>query len=68
VAPALATGWVRCDILPDIIRTLSPLITAAFWSGLTTGRHAIAGGRYFIPRKLMPHCGSAAGGWDGGSR
>jgi hypothetical protein len=45
-----------------------PVITAAFWSGLTTGHHAIAGGRYFVPRKLMPYCGSAAGGWGGGPR
>ena len=56
------------DILPDIIRTISPVITAAFWSGLTTGHFTIAGGRYVVPRKLMPYCGSAAGGWGGGSR
>ena len=42
--------------------TASPVLTAAFWSGLTTGHHTIAGGRHFIPRKLMPYCGSAYGG------
>jgi hypothetical protein len=56
------------EILDAIIETIMPVITAAFWSGLTTGHHAIAGGRYFVPRKLMPYCGSAAGGWGGGSR
>jgi hypothetical protein len=56
------------EILPDVLETISRVITAAFWSGLTTGHHAIAGSRYFIPRKLMPYCGSAAGGWGGGSR
>jgi hypothetical protein len=45
-----------------------PALLAAFWSGLTTGHHAIAGGKYFIPRKLMPYCGLASGGWGGGSR
>jgi hypothetical protein len=56
------------EILDAVIETIMPVITAAFWSGLTTGHHAIAGGRYFIPRKLMPYCGSAAGGSGGGSR
>jgi hypothetical protein len=56
------------DILPAVTQTIMSVLTAAFWSGLTTGHHAIAGGRYFIPRKLMPYCGSAAGGWGGGSR
>lgn len=56
------------EILEAVIETIMPVITAAFWSGLTTGHHAIAGGRYFVPRKLMPYCGSGAGGWGGGSR
>jgi hypothetical protein len=56
------------DILPAVIQTIMPVLTAAFWSGLTTGHHAIAGGRYFVPRKLMPYCGSTAGSWGGGSR
>ena len=56
------------DILPAVIQTIMPALTAAFWSGLTTGHHTIAGGRYFVSRKLMPYCGSAAGGWGGGSR
>jgi hypothetical protein len=56
------------DILPAVTQTIMYVLTAAFWSGLTTGHHAIAGGRHFIPRKLMPYCGSAAGGWGGGSR
>jgi hypothetical protein len=56
------------EILPDVLETISRVITAAFWSGLTTGHHAIAGGRYFVPRKLMAYCGSTAGSWGGGSR
>jgi hypothetical protein len=56
------------DILPAVIETIMPVLTAAFWSGLTTGHHSIAGGKYFVPRKLMPYCGNAAGSWSGGSR
>jgi hypothetical protein len=56
------------EILPGILDITSRVITAAFWSGLTTGHHVIAGGSSGIPRKLMPYCGSAAGSWGGGSR
>jgi hypothetical protein len=56
------------EILPSVLDTLMPVLAAAFWSGLTTGHHAIAGGSYRVPRRLMPWCGSAAGGWGGGSR
>ena len=44
------------EILDAVIETVMPALLAAFWSGLTTGHHAIAGGRYFIRRKLMPYC------------
>lgn len=37
-----------------LMNTVFPVITAAFWSGLTTGHHAITGGAHFIPRKFMP--------------
>jgi hypothetical protein len=40
------------EILPAIICTISPLITAAFWSGLTTGHFTIAGGTHFVPCKF----------------
>jgi hypothetical protein len=56
------------DILPAVTQTIMPVLTAAFWSGLTAGHHAIVGGRYFVPRKLMPYCGSTACSWGGGSR
>jgi hypothetical protein len=56
------------ETLSAILETIMPVLTAAFWSGLTTGRYAIAGGSYSVPRKVMPYCGSAAGGWGGGSR
>jgi hypothetical protein len=55
------------DILPAATQTILPVLTAAFWSGLTTGHHAIAGG-YGVPRKLMPYCGSTAGSWGGRPR
>jgi hypothetical protein len=32
------------NILPAVTQTIMSVITAAFWSGLTTGHHAIAGG------------------------
>jgi hypothetical protein len=51
----------------EILDAIMPLITAAFWSGLTAGHHVITGGRYFVPRGLIPYCGSA-GGRGGGSR
>jgi hypothetical protein len=43
------------DILPAIAETIIPALTAAFWSGLTTGHFTITRRRYFIPRKLMPY-------------
>jgi hypothetical protein len=40
------------EILPDVLDIISTVITAAFWSGLTTGHHAIAGGVHYVPRKV----------------
>lgn len=56
------------EILSSVMETIMPVLTRAFWSGLTTGHHAIVGGRYFVPRQLMSYCGSTAGGLGGGSR
>ena len=56
------------EILSDILETISRVLTAAFWSGLTTGHHAIAGGRYFVPRKLMPYFEGTTTGSRGGER
>lgn len=58
----------RGDLVPKVADAITGLITAAIWFGITTGHHAIACGRYHIPRRLMPYCGSTAGGWGGGSR
>jgi hypothetical protein len=38
--------------LPDVLDIISRAITAAFWSGLTTGRYTLTGGQYSIPRRL----------------
>jgi hypothetical protein len=51
------------EILSAVICTISPLITAAFWSGLTTGHYTITG-QVFTPRKFLPSSGYA----DFGSR
>jgi hypothetical protein len=40
------------EILPDVLDTISRVITAAFWSGLTAGHFTIAGGTYYVPRKF----------------
>jgi hypothetical protein len=50
-----------CDIL---LATVIPAITAAFWSGLTTGHYAITRG-YSTPRRFLPYFERAATGSRG---
>jgi hypothetical protein len=52
----------HCDILPGILETITTVITAAFWSGLTTGHFTITRRRYFIPRQFLPYFEAVAAG------
>jgi hypothetical protein len=58
----------RGDFLQHLEFAVNEVITAAIWFGITTGHQVIAGDSYHVPRRLMSWCGSAAGGWGGGSR
>jgi hypothetical protein len=53
------------EILPDFLETISQVITAAFWSGLTTGHYAITR-EFSTPHKFRPYFQSAATGSRGG--
>jgi hypothetical protein len=53
------------EILDGIIETIMPVITAAFWSGLTTGHYTIAGRNFLTPRRFMPYFERAATGSRG---
>jgi hypothetical protein len=57
------------EILPDVLDIISRALTAAFWSGLTTGHFTITRRRYFISRQLLPSFeGAATGSRGGGGR
>jgi hypothetical protein len=53
------------QVLPGVLDTVSQVITAAFWSGLTTGHYAITR-RFSTPGKFRPYFQSAATGSRGG--
>jgi hypothetical protein len=53
-------------ILPAIVETIVPALTAAFWSGLTAGHFTITRRRSFIPRQFLPYIEGAATGSRGG--
>jgi hypothetical protein len=54
------------EILPDVLHIITRTITAAFWSGLTTGHFTITRRRYSIPRQFLPYFEAVAAGSRGG--
>ena len=56
----------RGEILPDVLHIITRTITAAFWSGLTTGHFTITRRRYSIPRQFLPYFEAVAAGSRGG--
>ena len=54
------------EILPDVLHIITRTITAAFWSGLTTGHFIITRRRYSIPRQFLPYFAAGSQGGGGG--